>query len=70
MESVAKCTVFQLTFKGWYLYKNFASNIIPPGLVQVFILFAHLPDVLHIFKMCSHLTGFLILQMINAFDTK
>lgn len=27
-------------------------------------------DVLQIFKMCSHLTGFLILQMINAFDTK
>lgn len=30
---IAKCTVFQLTFKGWYLYKNFAANIIPPGLV-------------------------------------
>lgn len=38
-----KCTVFQLIFKDCYLNKNFAANIIPPGLVQVFILFAHLP---------------------------
>lgn len=27
-------------------------------------------NVLRMFKMCSHLTGFLILQMINAFDSK
>lgn len=63
MESVARRTVFQLIFKGWYLYKNYAANIISPGLAQVFILFAHLPSI-QLF--CTFSKCVLILQAFSS----
>lgn len=38
------CQIYCIT-TDWYLYNNFAANTIPARLLQIFILFAHLPSI-------------------------
>jgi len=63
VKPVAKHIVFQLILKGWHLYRNFAANIIPLGLVQVFISFAHLPSIQ---MFCTFSNFVLILQAFSS----
>lgn len=65
-----------ILFSNWYLrvgaYTRTLRQILHlQGLWGIHFVcsFAIYTDVLHIFRMRSHLTGFLILQMINALDT-